>query len=128
MTAHENEINNIRKDSITKMLTTELQFSTDPEIKTLILEYLQKQSDLNGKTPAQTELDNVCINMVQASLKNKWTKLSSDEKLNRIEHYVCNMNSKDKKKILDLFKSGKIKSTQIEYNSKDGCVTNIKDL
>jgi lipoate-protein ligase A len=129
MNSIEHQIYSLRRDGIIHMLSIEAQNTNNPELKLQILNFLQKQSNVPEQKDSYKQFDDLKNKMQEASLKNKWTKLSHDEKLNRLEHYFNkNLDKEFKKSILELFNSNKLKASYVEYDSKEGMIANIKKL
>jgi hypothetical protein len=138
MSSFDNEINEIIKENLIFRFAIELEYTEDEERKNQLKIKLDKLqfTDKMDKEETQTKLDDMFSKIDEFTLKKPWSKLSTKQKNERIDHFIKTKKLSDSeilliKSTIDKFiKNKKLKTSYIEYNIEMGQIDeiNIPDL
>lgn len=124
-----NHINDIIRQCKIRRFACELQNSMNDERKEMLKTILRIYD--NSRTTDEEEIQKLqdkCDEYTNAVLKNKWTKLTREQKENRVNEYFSrkNYDKEMRKKIKNLMDEKKITSKNIEYDMEKCQIENIK--
>lgn len=138
MNTIDNEINEIIRENLIYRFAIELEYTEDEYRKEEIKNKLNKLqfSEKIEYDETKTKLDNMFSKIDEFVLKKQWTKLTPNQKNERIDHFIRLKKLSDDKVLLikdtidKLIKNKKLKSSYIEYNIETGQIDeiNIPDL
>jgi hypothetical protein len=138
MNTVDNEINDIVRENLIYRLAIELEYTEDEIRKEEIKNKLNKIqfSEKIEFDETKTKLENMFNKINEFVLKKQWTKLTANQKNERIDNFIKSKKMSDDKTLLvkdtidKLIKNKKLKSSYIDYNSELGQIDeiNIPDL
>ena len=128
------QIKKMIKNNKINRFASELSHTEDEERKkdiNSIMNLLQGITEETKEIDTKNKMNEMYKDIDDFTLKKSWTKLTKDQKKNRIQNYFLN-NKENKendeltlKNILELFTNGKITKKNISYNVKDGEILEI---
>lgn len=131
----DNKIDFIIKDNKICRFAIELQYTVDEERKQVLKDILQSYKTnpvvISDSEKAKQQIDLLCDRLEQNALKRKWSKLTSDQKVERIRVYLASSitdeeeREKQFRNLKSLLESKKLKAMYINYDVEEGCIVDI---
>ena len=138
MDNYDNEINEIIRENLIFRFAIELEYTDNEDRKEELKNKLNKIqfSDKIEQDDTKIKLDDIFSKIDEFTLKKQWSKLSTAQKTERIQHFISLKKLSDDKTLLiiktidKLIKNKKLKTSYIEYNIELGQIDeiNIPDL
>lgn len=127
-TSMDNQIDDIIRENKVYRFALEFQYATSEERKSHLKEILKmyEPRDKQIEENARTKLNKIFDTIEENSLKKKWSKLTLNQKKDRIKFFINNKKIKlTENNVIEMLENGTLKSTYVDYDSEVGVIKSI---